>query len=65
MELDNVRIAALGDSITAGYLCEEKNNWVTLTAQELKIEIVNLGICGDGSRDLWIRFPQVISIKPA
>lgn len=62
---DVMKIVALGDSITEGYPFRQKDSWVEYAARELKIEIVNKGICGDLTRGMRERFPQdVLKCNP-
>jgi acyl-CoA thioesterase-1 len=61
-----MRIAALGDSITEGYLCYPQDNWVSIVAKELGIEMYNLGVSGDLTRNMRRRFRhQVLPLAPS
>ncbi|NLM21828.1 MAG: lysophospholipase [Peptococcaceae bacterium] len=53
-----MKIIALGDSITQGFPFSSKESWVYYTAQELNLDIINQGICGDLTRDMLRRFQQ-------
>lgn len=52
----NLRIAAMGDSITQGYLCNPCDGWVSIIERELNIKMYNLGVPGDLSRNMKRRF---------
>ncbi|MGI6450537.1 MAG: GDSL-type esterase/lipase family protein [Desulfitobacteriia bacterium] len=61
-----MRIAALGDSITEGYLCYPQDSWVAIVARELGVEMYNLGVCGDLTRDMRRRMRrQVLPLTPS
>ncbi|HHV65004.1 MAG TPA: lysophospholipase [Peptococcaceae bacterium] len=61
-----MRVVALGDSITEGYLCYPQDSWVAIVANELQIEMYNLGICGDLTRDMRRRMRrQVLPLAPS
>lgn len=58
-------IVALGDSITKGFPYTSKESWVRYAAQELSLEILNKGVCGDLTRDMAARFHRdVLIYKP-
>lgn len=61
-----MRIAALGDSITQGYLCYPEDCWVSLVEKELGIKIYNFGVPGDLTRNMRRRFRrQVLPLNPS
>ena len=61
-----MRVAALGDSITEGYMCHPEENWVSITRRELAITMYNLGNCGDLTRNMLNRFSQqVLRLSPS
>ncbi|KUO60475.1 MAG: hypothetical protein APF84_06350 [Gracilibacter sp. BRH_c7a] len=61
-----MRVAALGDSITEGYMCYPQDGWVNIVERELGIEIFNFGVCGDLTRNMHRRLrQQVLSINPS
>lgn len=53
-----MKLVAIGDSITEGYPFSKQNSWVEYLAQELKLDILNQGICGDLTHGMRARFPQ-------
>ncbi|NLL52866.1 MAG: lysophospholipase [Peptococcaceae bacterium] len=53
-----MKVIALGDSITQGFPFSTKESWVYYAAQELDLDIINQGICGDLTRDMLRRFQQ-------
>lgn len=53
-----MKLVAIGDSITEGYPFSKQNSWVEHVARELKLEILNQGICGDLTRGMRERFLQ-------
>jgi lysophospholipase L1-like esterase len=60
-----MKIVAIGDSITEGYPFSHDDSWVAYVAKELKIEIVNKGICGDLTQGMRERFKRdVFSHNP-
>lgn len=61
-----MRVAAIGDSITEGYMCYPQDGWVYLVGKELNIEMYNLGVCGDLTRNMRRRFRhQVLRLAPS
>jgi hypothetical protein len=61
-----MRVAAMGDSITEGYLCFPQDNWVAIVETELGIKMYNLGVCGDLTRNMRRRFrSQVLPLAPS
>jgi len=61
-----MRVAAMGDSITEGYLCFPQDNWVAIVETELGIKMYNLGVCGDLTRNMRRRFrSQVLTLAPS
>lgn len=61
-----MRIAALGDSITEGYLCYPQDCWVSLVEKELGYIMYNLGVSGDLTRNMRRRFRhQVLPLSPS
>ncbi|NLI91696.1 MAG: lysophospholipase [Peptococcaceae bacterium] len=61
-----MRIAALGDSITEGYLCYSQDCWVSIVGKELGITMYNLGVSGDLTRNMRRRFRhQVLPLAPS
>lgn len=60
-----VMFVALGDSITVGYPWSRQHSWVELTAQELGLNLINRGVCGDSTGNMLRRFPQdVLAFNP-
>lgn len=60
-----MKIVALGDSITEGYPFSLQESWVEYAVRELKLEIVNQGICGDFTQGMLERFSQdVLTYNP-
>ncbi|ODA41888.1 GDSL-type esterase/lipase family protein [Desulfosporosinus sp. BG] len=60
-----MKIVAIGDSITEGYPFSHDDSWVAYVAKELKIEIVNKGVCGDLTQGMRERFKRdVFSDNP-
>lgn len=65
VEGEQMKIVALGDSITEGYPFSPQESWVEYATRKLKIEIVNQGINGDFTQGMLERFPRdVISYNP-
>lgn len=61
-----MRVAALGDSITEGYLCYPQDSWVYIAGQKLGITVFNLGVCGELTRNMKRRFrSQVLPTAPS
>lgn len=61
-----MRVVALGDSITEGYMCYPEDGWVSIVGRELGITIYNLGTCGDLTRNMRRRFRhQVLRLRPS
>ncbi len=61
-----LRIAALGDSITEGYMCYPQDSWVSIVERVLGIKIHNLGVSGDLTRNMRRRFRhQVLPLAPS
>lgn len=61
-----MRIAALGDSITEGYLCFPQDCWVSIVERELGITMYNLGESGDLTRNMKRRLRhQVLPLAPS
>lgn len=61
-----MKVVALGDSITEGYMCCPQDGWVAIVERELGIETVNLGVCGDLTSNMRRRFRhQVLSLRPS
>lgn len=60
-----MRIVAIGDSITKGFPYTSQESWVKYVAQELNIQILNKGVCGDLTRDMVERFHRdVLAYNP-
>ncbi|GAB6172158.1 hypothetical protein JCM15765_16360 [Paradesulfitobacterium aromaticivorans] len=60
-----MKLVAVGDSITEGYPYSKHESWVEYLARELKLEILNHGICGDLTRGMRKRFElDVLAYTP-
>ncbi len=60
-----MKLACLGDSITYGYLCPRRANWVALLAERAGIETLNFGFCGDTTGGMLARFSRdVVDSRP-
>ena len=53
-----MELVAMGDSITEGYPFTKQESWVEHLTQELKIQILNQGICGDFTGGMRERFKR-------
>ncbi|MES2622880.1 MAG: arylesterase [Patescibacteria group bacterium] len=63
------KVVAFGDSLTAGFKVDPKDNYPTILEQRLKtinpnITIVNMGVSGDTSAQGLARIDSVIAEKP-
>lgn len=66
MNKNNIKIAAIGDSITYGYPYEPAVSWINLTAEALSIAYTNQGINGDTTDGMLQRFDHdVLRYKPS
>lgn len=60
-----MKIVAIGDSITQGYPFSPQESWVKYAAQDLDIQILNKGVCGDLTLNMCERFQrEVVVYKP-
>ena len=60
-----MKIVAIGDSITEGFPYSQQESWVEYAARELKLEMLNQGICGDLTRQMRERFRRdVLAFAP-
>jgi acyl-CoA thioesterase I len=57
-EVYDMKLVALGDSITEGYPFGHQESWVEYLAQDLNCEILNQGINGDFTRGMLERFER-------
>ena len=57
-----MKIVAIGDSITKGYPYSSKESWVRYVAQELNIDILNKGVCGDLTLNMRERFRREVLV---
>jgi len=57
--MTKIKIACVGDSLTAGYNVKENARWSNLLSNELNVEIVNHGISGDTTAGMLARFNEV------
>lgn len=61
-----MKLACLGDSLTAGFGVPQGTEWCSLLALELGIEIINRGISGDTTAGMLARLDtDVIVHKPS
>jgi lysophospholipase L1-like esterase len=61
----NLKVVALGDSITQGYPFDMEASWVYILKMEKGLDIVNKGINGDTLEGMLERFERdVISLLP-
>lgn len=61
-----IRIVAIGDSITYGYPYTPKESWLHLAAKELAIDCINKGINGDTTVGMVSRFERdVLKWRPS
>lgn len=61
-----MKIAAMGDSITEGYMCNPRDGWVSIVGRDLGIKMFNLGVPGDLTRNMKRRFQrQLLSLAPS
>lgn len=66
MRNNNIKIAAIGDSITYGYPYEPAFSWFNLAAERLNIEYMNRGINGDTTDGMLNRFDRdVLRYNPS
>lgn len=64
-EAEAVKIACLGDSLTAGYGVPKKARWTSLLEEWEGWQVENLGIAGDTTGGMLARFPQeVLPLRP-
>ncbi|MCE5285063.1 MAG: GDSL-type esterase/lipase family protein [Pelosinus sp.] len=62
----DIRIVAMGDSITYGYPYTLEDSWLYLAAKELEIDCINKGINGDSTAGMVSRFEcDVLKCKPS
>lgn len=56
-----LKITAIGDSLTYGYLLEDDSKkWTNILSEKLDLEIINKGINGNTTKDILQRFDQDI-----
>lgn len=53
-------VAALGDSITYGFPYDPRHSWTHVLSEETGVKVVNLGECGDTTRDMLIRLEREV-----
>lgn len=64
--IEEMKIVALGDSITAGYPFTSQDSWTARLAQELNCEVLNQGVNGDYTIGMRSRFSQdVLAYGPS
>jgi lysophospholipase L1-like esterase/GNAT superfamily N-acetyltransferase len=62
----NIKIIAIGDSITYGYPYDPEKSWVALAAEKLNLNLLNKGINGDTTDGMLHRFNKdVLHYKPS
>lgn len=54
-----MKLLCLGDSLTYGYDVPPSESWTARTSARLSLEIVNEGICGDTTANMYYRLQQV------
>lgn len=59
------RLLAIGDSLTCGFPYPPDCSWVNLVSRQLRILIINRGICGETAGDMLGRFAAEISAHKA
>ena len=66
MKNNNIKIVAIGDSITYGYPYEPALSWFNMAVTQLNIDYVNNGINGDTTDGMVARFDQhVLRYEPS
>ena len=61
-----MKIVCLGDSLTETYGIDQEKGWVSLLRNELQVEIINAGICGDTTAGMLARCePLILKHKPS
>lgn len=56
--MKDMKIVAMGDSITEGYPFSNQESWVAILAQDLNCQVLNQGICGDFTSGMRERFQR-------
>lgn len=65
MRYKDMKLVAIGDSITEGYPFSRQESWVEYLAEELKCEVINQGINGDFTKGMLERFERdVLAFMP-
>ncbi len=60
-----MRIIAIGDSITEGFPYTKKESWLTNITQEFQGEVINKGVNGDLTQNIYNRFGRdVLALNP-
>ncbi|MDB5237343.1 MAG: arylesterase [Parcubacteria group bacterium] len=60
----NLKIAAFGDSLVAGYGATQGNDLSALLAKEIGVPVINLGVSGNTTADALARISDVTDAKP-
>jgi acyl-CoA thioesterase I len=63
--MENMKIFALGDSITYGFPYGPRYSWVKMVSDRLGIKIINGGINGDTTDFMLRRLPQALAVRPS
>jgi lysophospholipase L1-like esterase len=53
-------LAVLGDSLTLGFPFGEKVSWLSALSEELGVQSLNCGVCGETTRDMMFRAKRIL-----
>ncbi len=63
--MTKLKLVCLGDSLTFGFKMTRNNTWPQILEENLKIKVINKGICGDTTGGMVSRFGRdVLDEKP-